>query len=114
MSHNPENKDCPRHGQYAAKSECTCPPPAVDTTTAEYHLRTHQKQLDEDGIIVGVSRQAIDEVLAELDKARAEIAHGRRANEAAKVEIKRLEKGCWAENREILAELEAIKKDKTL
>ena len=31
------------------------------------NLRTHQKQLDADGIMVGVSRQALEEVLAYFD-----------------------------------------------
>lgn len=38
---------------------------------AAEHLRNHQKQLDADGIMVGVSRQALDEVLhAAADQAR--------------------------------------------
>jgi len=28
------------------------------------NLRTHQKQLDQDGVMVGVSRQALDETIA--------------------------------------------------
>lgn len=35
-------------------------------------LRTHQKQLDRDGIMVGVSRQAVEETLAALDRITAE------------------------------------------
>lgn len=38
----------------------------VDTNSASYDLETHQQQLDMDGIVVGVSRQALTEVLAEL------------------------------------------------
>jgi hypothetical protein len=37
--------------------------PAVNVQTAIDQLRNHQKQLDMDGVFVGVSRQAIDEVL---------------------------------------------------
>ena len=36
-------------------------------SAATEQLRTHQEQLDADGIMVGVSRQAIDETLTELD-----------------------------------------------
>jgi len=36
--------------------------------TAKEHLRNHQRQLDPDGIEVGVSRQALDEVLDQADK----------------------------------------------
>lgn len=38
----------------------------VDTNSASYDLETHQQQLDMDGVMVGVSRQALTEVLAEL------------------------------------------------
>lgn len=50
---------------------------------AEQNLRENQQQLDLDGIMVGVSRQALDEVLAELTRLRS----GRAAalEEAAKV-----------------------------
>jgi len=34
--------------------------------TAAYMLETYQEQLDADGISVGVSRQALDEVLEQL------------------------------------------------
>jgi len=34
---------------------------------ASENLRTHQKQLDADGIMVGVSRQAVDETLAQYN-----------------------------------------------
>ena len=39
-------------------------------TPAEQNLRDHQTQLDMDGVMVGVSRQAIDEVLAEIERLR--------------------------------------------
>lgn len=38
-------------------------------------LTNHQQQLDQDGIMVGVSRQAVDEVLASLTARDAEIAN---------------------------------------
>ena len=40
-------------------------------TAAEQNLRACQKQLDMDGVMVGVSRQALEETLAELDASRA-------------------------------------------
>jgi len=39
-------------------------------TPAEQNLRSHQRQLDADGVMVGVSRQAIDETLFELERLR--------------------------------------------
>jgi len=39
-------------------------------TKAEENLRDEQRQLDPDGIEVGVSRQAVDEVLAETKRLR--------------------------------------------
>ena len=39
-------------------------------TPAEKNLRECQRQLDMDGAEVGVSRQALDEVLAELERLR--------------------------------------------
>ncbi len=42
--------------------------------TAVDVLRDHQQQLDMDGVMVGVSRQAIDEVLTELATLRAQNA----------------------------------------
>lgn len=39
-------------------------------TEAAYQLENHQKQIDADGTMVGVSRQALDEVLVELKKLR--------------------------------------------
>jgi hypothetical protein len=42
-------------------------PGAVDA------LRNHQQQLDRDGVFVGVSRQALDEMLAWYDEAAARI-----------------------------------------
>lgn len=38
----------------------------IDTASASYDLETHRQQLDMDGVMIGVSRQALDEVLAEL------------------------------------------------
>ena len=37
---------------------------------AEKQLREHQERLDFDGVMVGVSRQALDEVLTELAELR--------------------------------------------
>lgn len=42
---------------------------------AENQLRNFQQQLDADGIMVGVSRQAVDEVLTEIERLRAIVAH---------------------------------------
>lgn len=36
-------------------------------------LRDHQKQIDEDGTLIGVSRQAVDEVLDELAALKKEL-----------------------------------------
>lgn len=41
-------------------------------TPAEQNLRSHQRQLDADGSMVGVSRQALDEVFVEIERLRAE------------------------------------------
>ena len=38
---------------------------------AEENLRKHQNQLDPEGIMIGVSRQALTEVLSELSEAKA-------------------------------------------
>jgi len=48
--------------------------------TPEYHLQTYQEQLDPDGCNVGVSRQAVDEVLDKLKEAEKEIAELRERN----------------------------------
>ena len=40
-------------------------------TEAEKNLRECQEQLDMDGVMVGVSRQALEETLTELDASRA-------------------------------------------
>lgn len=45
------------------------------------NLRQHQRQLDMDGIFVGVSRQALDEVLDYIEADREAI----RADEVAKI-----------------------------
>ena len=37
------------------------------------NLRNNQQQLDQDGVMVGVSRQALDEVLAHIDAQRDEM-----------------------------------------
>ena len=42
--------------------------------TARTALRDHQRQIDMDGVEVGVSRQALDEVLGELQQQDATIA----------------------------------------
>ena len=39
-------------------------------SAASEQLRTHQEQLDADGIMVGVSRQAVDETLAQYNALR--------------------------------------------
>ena len=46
----------------------------MDTTEAEKNLRECQRQLDADGVMVGVSRQALDEVLTELQRLRILLA----------------------------------------
>lgn len=47
-------------------------------SAASENLRNNQKQADMDGCMVQVSRQAVDEVLAEYDRMRALLARGRR------------------------------------
>ena len=44
-------------------------------TEAEKNLRENQRQLDADGVMVGVSRQAVHEVLAETDRLRAALEY---------------------------------------
>lgn len=44
-------------------------------TPAEKNLRECQQQLDMDGCMVGVSRQAVDEVLAEVERLRNIVEH---------------------------------------
>ena len=39
-------------------------------SAASEQLRSHQEQLDADGIMVGVSRQAVDETLAQYNALR--------------------------------------------
>lgn len=39
-------------------------------------LRNHQKQLDMDGVMVGVSRQALEEVLATFNGSTEEVGDG--------------------------------------
>lgn len=56
-----------------------------DIGPAIQNLRESQQQLDMDGIIVGVSRQALEEVLAEVDRLRAQ-APGWRTLTADEVE----------------------------
>ena len=46
--------------------------PMPEPTTAWDHLRYVQRQLDQDGVEVGVSRQAIDETLTEFDRLTAD------------------------------------------
>lgn len=86
MSHDPNNKDCPLNylsleaiKKIRPKIGCDCDEadekPAADEVeqkTAAYHLRAYQRQIDEDGIEVGVSRQALDEVLRIVDQLRVE------------------------------------------
>lgn len=50
---------------------------------AETALRNYQRQLDIDGVEVGVSRQALDEVLAELQAIRTAHAQGLQQENAA-------------------------------
>lgn len=47
-----------------------------ETFLARLQLSDHQKQLDADGVMVGVSRQALDEVLAAFEKLDAITAIG--------------------------------------
>lgn len=54
-------------------------------TEAEKNLRENQKQLDADGVMVGVSRQAVHEVLAETARLRAAIEAIKRATLDGKV-----------------------------
>lgn len=54
---------------------------AVPLTDAERSLREHQIQIDEDGIMCGVSRQALHEVLAELAALREKLTRAREALE---------------------------------
>jgi hypothetical protein len=44
-------------------------------SAASDNLRTNQRQLDADGCEVGVSRQAVDETLEELDRLRRDCWH---------------------------------------
>ncbi len=53
-----EHMDCYQYGTIPAVADPTTPDAAIE------QLRDHQQQLDEHGVMVGVSRQAVDEVLA--------------------------------------------------
>jgi hypothetical protein len=61
---------------------------------AENQLLNHQRQLDADGCMVGVSRQAIDEVLAEIERLRAALALCQRTGEVYKVDSQWVEAWC--------------------
>lgn len=61
-------------------------------------LTNHQQQLDQDGIMVGVSRQAVDEVLAALAARDAEIAWLREALAFYAKDHKRPNEGPWGVN----------------
>lgn len=54
-------------------------------TPAYDHLKNGQQQADADGIMVTVSRQAVDEVLAEYDELEAENRRLRRGMDNIKV-----------------------------
>ena len=58
--------------------------------TAVDVLRDHQQQLDMDGVMVGVSRQAIDEVLTELATLRAQNAALQTVASAAQIAAEEL------------------------
>lgn len=58
----------------AAMDHERLPEPATGETEAERQLRNHQEQLDADGVMVGVSRQAVDEVLAQVASLRGQVA----------------------------------------
>lgn len=49
------------------------------------NLREHQQQLDADGIMVGVSRQAVAETLTEIGRLRAELSYTKNAVDKFKV-----------------------------
>ena len=61
---------------------------------AEKQLREHQERLDFDGVMVGVSRQALDEVLTELTELREAVQNY-------------LDTGCYEHRDALLALLEA-------
>lgn len=66
--------------------------------TAADVLHDHQQQLDMDGVMVGVSRQAVDEVLAELATLRAENELMREALEYYGDEHQWPNEGPWGAN----------------
>ena len=72
--------------------------------TAELVLRKYQRQIDEDGTDVGVSRQALDEVLGELTSLRAKLSEVERGLEKAKEFAK---KYCAPHFQEYMHRLEA-------
>jgi predicted nuclease with TOPRIM domain len=55
------------------------------------HLRENQQQMDMDGIIVGVSRQALEEALDHITTLEAELAELEAENEALREDRERLE-----------------------
>lgn len=57
---------------------------------AEQNLRDNQTQLDMDGVMVGVSRQALEETLDELEKLRGaltELANSHTIRNAPKLRL---------------------------
>lgn len=63
-------------------------------TEAEANLRECQQQLDFDGVMVGVSRQALNEVLDEITRLRKEV-EGLRDSEPAKKHAIKLLRTCY-------------------
>ena len=82
MTHDPTNPDCPRNApgvvlsdEVSSLMDCTCTDskPDIDAVTAMEVLRKYQRQLDPEGIEVGVSRQALDETPAAHDQLQARV-----------------------------------------
>ena len=79
MTNNPsptEPRECPNCGGDPTAAWHACPPrPTVDDELPPFieQLRDHQQQLDADGVMVGVSRQALDEAMAERGDLQARL-----------------------------------------
>jgi hypothetical protein len=106
MSHNPENKDCPRNHPEIGREErkwqdewrrwhyplpvCTCPPPAVDRVEEVRKALERESTYSESDMCAPYILNRALFLLSALDKANAEIAELRAELEAVKVENARL------------------------
>ena len=60
------------HAEASSRTDKAQPVTTPDTKAALENLKNHQQQLDADGCMVGVSRQALDEILADYEALTAQ------------------------------------------